>query len=72
MKKIAVEVKSSLKKNLVKLFWSFTKEDLIRLLMRAGISEGNTIMVHSSMKSNNGFKGKGSDWPLIPLRLLVL
>ncbi len=32
------------------------------MLMRAGISEGDTLMVHSSMKSNSGFKGTINDF----------
>lgn len=53
--------KARIKKQLLKTIWSFDATDLKKKLWTMGVVEGDLLMVHSSWKSDSGFKGSLQD-----------
>ncbi|MBW2661984.1 MAG: AAC(3) family N-acetyltransferase [Deltaproteobacteria bacterium] len=51
------KIKKKLKSILLKTVWSFGPEDLIRVIRKMGVHKGDVVMVHSSWKTDSGFRG---------------
>lgn len=54
-------LKRMLKDWLAKSLWAYGPDDMIRKLNDMGVSRGTTLVVHSSWRSHNGFRGKPAD-----------
>lgn len=53
--------KSTVKGWLARTLWAYGPDQLIRQLRRIGVTEGSTLVVHSSWLPHNGFRGKPAD-----------
>lgn len=53
--------KNTLKSWLARTLWAYDPDKLIRQLRKIGVSEGSTLVVHSSWLPHNGFRGKPAD-----------
>ena len=53
--------KSTVKGWLARTLWAYGPDKLIRQLRQIGVTEGSTLVVHSSWLPHNGFRGKPAD-----------
>jgi aminoglycoside 3-N-acetyltransferase len=53
--------KSTVKRWLARTLWAYGPDKLIRQLRQIGVTEGSTLVVHSSWLPHNGFRGKPAD-----------
>jgi aminoglycoside 3-N-acetyltransferase len=73
-----LKAKFLLKRILLQTLWRYGPEDLEHALRRAGLEEGDVVMVHSSWLQDNGFAGSAKDFLdaikriLTPSGLLVM
>jgi aminoglycoside 3-N-acetyltransferase len=51
-----------LKQFVVQRFFAYGKDDLLRLLIGIGVATGDTLMVHSSWRALNGFRGSPAEF----------
>ena len=54
-------LKSTVKGWLARTLWAYGPDKLIRQLRQIGVTEGSTLVVHSSWLPHNGFRGKPAD-----------
>ena len=53
--------KNTIKRWLARSLWAYGPDRLLRQLRRIGVTEGSTLVVHSSWNAYNGFRGKPAD-----------
>lgn len=53
--------KNTIKHWLARSLWAYGPDRLLRQLRRIGVTEGSTLVVHSSWNAHNGFRGKPAD-----------
>ena len=58
---MSFQLKNLLKDWLARSIWAYGPGDIIRKLNRIGVVRGTTLVVHSSWRNHNGFRGKPSD-----------
>lgn len=56
-----VTLKQRIKTLLAKTLWAYDGADLVGALAHCGVTNGSTLMVHSSWLAFNGFRGKPAD-----------
>jgi aminoglycoside 3-N-acetyltransferase len=54
-------VPKAVKELIARTFFSFGPDDVVEKLRELGIRVGDTVMVHSSWRPNNGFRGRPTD-----------
>lgn len=54
-------LKGTVKGWLARSLWAYGPDQLIRRLRQIGVTEGSTLVVHSSWLADNGFQGKPAD-----------